>query len=194
MNKIYVTSDFHFCHDKPFLYSPRGFCSIKEHDEAIIENFNKVVDWRDELYILGDVMLNDNETGIELLRQIPGHKHIIIGNHDSDTRVKLYRNIWSVDVLGYATMFKYNGLHFYLSHYPTLTSNWDYNKPLKARVINLCGHVHTTDRFKDIDKGLIYHCELDAHNCFPVSMDQICDEIREYYIKEQSARQSGRVG
>jgi len=192
MNKIWVSSDFHFNHNKPFLFEPRGFSSIFEHDKTIISNFIQKVDWTDDLYLLGDHFLGqDIEYGINCLSQIPGKKHFIWGNHCTDNRKiriieEAQKQNW--DILGYATIIKYNGLHFYLSHYPTLTSNWDYDKPLKARVINLCGHMHTTDRFKDIDKGLIYHCELDAHNCFPVSMDQICDEIREYYIKKQDAR------
>ena len=35
---IYLTSDTHFCHNKDFLYEPRGFQSIEEHDEAIVKN------------------------------------------------------------------------------------------------------------------------------------------------------------
>ena len=69
-------------------------------------------------------------------------------------------------------------LRFYLSHYPTLTSNLDSNEPLKARVINLCGHSHTQDRWADWDKGLIYHVEMDAHNCYPVLLDDIIEEIK----------------
>ena len=40
-NNIWFTSDLHFCHDKEFLYKPRGFNSIEEHDTAIIQNWNK---------------------------------------------------------------------------------------------------------------------------------------------------------
>ena len=35
---IYFTSDTHFCHDKEFLYKPRGFSSIEEHDKTVVEN------------------------------------------------------------------------------------------------------------------------------------------------------------
>ena len=179
MNRIFFTADLHFGHRKEFLWRPRGFNNVQEMNEAIIKNFNEVMDWNDDLFILGDVMLNDNESGIKLLQQIPGHKHIIIGNHDTDTRVLMYENTYNVQVDGYATVFKYGGLHFYLSHYPTLTSNHDYDKPLKARVINLCGHTHTQDRWADWDKGYIYHCELDAHNCYPILIDNIIEDIKQ---------------
>lgn len=179
MNKTYFTSDLHFMHDKPFLYEPRGFSSVYEMNEAIIKNFNEVMDWTDTLYILGDCFLNDNEEGMKLMRRLPGNKqHIIWGNHDSDTRKLLMLNEgWDGE---YAAVLKYNGYHFYLSHYPTITSNYDEDKPLKRRVINLCGHTHTKDRFSDINKGLIYHVELDAHNNYPVLIDDIIEDIKHY--------------
>ena len=44
-NKIWFTSDPHFGHQKEFLWGPRGFNSSLEHDEAIIQNWNSVVDY-----------------------------------------------------------------------------------------------------------------------------------------------------
>jgi len=77
-------------------------------------------------------------------------------------------------------MIKINGYHFYLSHYPTITSNYDDDKPLNRRVISLCGHSHTNNRFQDMDKGLIYHVELDAHNNYPVDVETIIKDIKAY--------------
>ena len=53
-------------------------------------------------------------------------------------------------------------------------------KPLKKKLINLCGHTHTDNKFKDMDKGLIYHVELDAHNNKPVLLDDIIDDLKNY--------------
>ena len=184
MNKVWLCSDLHFCHDRDFLYEPRGFDSVHEMNEQIIKNFNEVVDWTDDLYILGDCFLNNNEEGMSYMRRLPGKKHIIWGNHDTVARQELME-LEGFDCLGYANMLKYGGYHFYLSHYPTLTSNYDYEKPLKRRVINLCGHTHTDNKFLDINKGLIYHCELDAHNNKPVLLDDIIEDIIKY-IKENN--------
>ena len=175
---IYVTSDLHFCHNKPFLYEPRGFISIQEMNEAIIRNWNSVVDDFDLVYVLGDLMLNDNELGRKCFNQLKGNKVIIIGNHDTDTRVEMYKTLRGVVDIVYAQQFKYNGYHFLACHYPTLTANHDYDKPLNHRLISLCGHTHTKDKFLDWDKGYIYHCELDAHNNYPVSLDQIIEDIK----------------
>jgi calcineurin-like phosphoesterase family protein len=178
MNKIYLTSDLHFCHDRDFIYKPRGFNSVSEMNEGIIKNFNKTMDWGDTLYILGDSFLNDNENGMRYLDRIPGEKHIIWGNHDSNARQKLMNSKFICH--GYAHVLNYKGYIFYLSHYPTLTANGDERKPLERRVINLCGHVHTPDKFLDMDKGLIYHVELDAHDNKPVLLDDIIEDIKEY--------------
>ena len=178
-NKIWLTSDLHFGHDREFLWSPRGFANSYEHDEAVIKNWNEKVSWVDEVYLLGDLMLGDNEKGIRKLQQLAGKWHIILGNHDTDTRIELYKQLPQVIDIQYATVLKYNGYRFYLSHYPTMTANFDKDKSLKTRTISLCGHSHTKDRFCDWDKGLIYHVEMDAHGCQVVSIEQIINDIKE---------------
>lgn len=174
---IYLTADLHFCHYKPFIYEPRGFDSVEQMNEGIIRNWNEIVKPEDEVYVLGDIMLKDNEKGIECWNRLNGTKHIILGNHDTSPRVALYKAAPDTIVEGYAMPFVYHHHNFFLSHYPTLTTNFDVEEPLKKRVINLCGHVHTMDRFSDFDKGLIYHVELNAHHNRPVSIDQIIEDI-----------------
>ena len=78
---IWITSDLHLQHDKSFIYEARGFNSIQEHDEAIIKNWNKLVEDYDVVYILGDLIMGESEQGIELLRQLNGSLRVILGNH-----------------------------------------------------------------------------------------------------------------
>lgn len=180
---IYIVSDTHFCHNREFLYKPRGFNSANEMNQAIIKNWNSIVDKDDDVYILGDLMLNNNEEGANCVKRLKGNLHIIIGNHDTDERIKLYKTFYNVKSVEYGARLKYNGYNFFLSHYPTLCSNFDNEKPLKRQVINLCGHSHTQDKWEDWDKGCIYHCELDAHNCAPVSIEQIIFDCQNKGIK-----------
>lgn len=177
---VYITSDTHFCHNKDFLYGPRGFKTVYDMNQAIVENWNKTVNNDDTVYLLGDVMLVDNIEGARLLKSLKGNIYIILGNHDTDTRWDIYEDCYNVRGVEYGAKLKYNGYKFYLSHYPTLTSNFDFDKPLGARIINLCGHSHTQNRFEDWDRyqAPIYHCELDAHNCTPVSIEQIIEDIK----------------
>ena len=190
MNKIYLTSDLHFCHNQPFLYEPRGFKSIYEHNEAIIKNFNEVMDWTDTLYILGDCFLNNNEEGMKLMKRLPGIKHIIWGNHDTDARQDLLLDDTSFICCGYGWRLKYKKYSFYLSHYPTITSNFDVNKPLKKRTINLCAHSHTKNRFKDMKYGLCYHVELDCHQNKPVLIDDIIKDIQFFTSMDINAQKN----
>ena len=183
MGDIYITSDFHFGHNKPFLYEPRGFETIWDHDRAIIKNWNKIIKPEDDVYILGDIMLNDNIHGIKCLVQLCGNIHIIRGNHDSEQRMELYKHCWNVVEVCEAKFLHYKKYHIFLSHFPTITSNFDYKKPLKSRCLNICGHSHTKNKWQDVDKGYIYHAELDAHDMKPVLLDSI---ITDFNIKFNS--------
>ena len=178
MGKIWLVSDTHFGHQREFIYGPRGFDSIWEHDKQIIKNWNELISWDDEVYHLGDVMLGDNSYGLSCLKQLSGKIHIIRGNHCSESRIELYKNCWNVVEVCEGKFLNYNNYHFYLSHYPCLTSNYDDNKPLKSKVISLCGHSHVLDKWQDWDKGLIYHCELDAHELYPIHIDNIIEDIK----------------
>lgn len=177
MSKTFVTSDLHFGHNQPFLYGFRGFKNIYEHDEAIIKNWNSVVQPEDDVYILGDIMLNNNDAGIMNLKSLKGKIHIVRGNHDTPNRMELYQYCYNVVEITEGQFLKYKQHHFYLTHYPCIASNFDYDKPLKARTISLCGHSHTKNPFLDWNYGVIYHCELDAHNMFPVELDQIIIDL-----------------
>ena len=179
---IYFVSDTHFGHDRDFIYKPRGFNNIWEHDKQIIKNWNEIINPTDEVYHLGDIMLGNNDYGISCLKELCGQIHIIRGNHDTDVRMELYNHCYNVIEITEGKFFKYNNYHFYLSHYPCLTDNYDNDKPLKTKIINLCGHKHTQNCFEDFNKGLIYHVEVDAHDCYPISIEKIITDIKEIYV------------
>lgn len=174
---IYFTSDLHFCHDREFIYKPRGFNTVWEMNNTIMKNWNNLIEYDDTVYILGDLMLNDNEEGIELLKNLNGKKKIIFGNHCTNTRIELYKNLPNTEVRGWADRLDYNGYHFYLSHYPTLTSNLDGGRSLKQRILNLFGHTHSKDKFYQ-DNPTMYNVALDAHNNTPVSIEQIIEDMK----------------
>ena len=177
MSRTFFTSDLHLCHSKDFLYAPRGFTNVIEHNEAIVKNWNSIVGDDDVVYILGDLMLNDNETATKYFNQLRGYKILVRGNHDTEERWNnIYPNLRGVIYQETAIYVSLNGYHFYLSHFPAITASHE-SKPLKKKWINLCGHSHIQDKFADWDKGLIYHCELDAHDNKPVSVEEIIADI-----------------
>lgn len=180
MGNIYLTADLHFGHDREFIYKPRGFENIREHDRALLCNWNEIITEKDEVYLLGDVMLNNLDNGMKLLEQLNGRIHIIRGNHDSNVRVELYREASNVVEVVDAKYFKYKKYNLFLSHYPSLVYNYSDDNSSGSRIINMCGHTHTSDKFSDLNKSLIYHVEVDAHDNYPVLIDDAIQDINEH--------------
>lgn len=168
---IYVTSDLHLNHDRDFIWGTRGFNNIYEHDKAIIQNWNSIITDDDEVWILGDLMLGDNEVAKKSFNQLCGLKHIILGNHDTDSRVELYPQLRGVVDMWVADQIKYGNKTFYLSHYPTEIG-------LRKNFYNLCGHIHTKDKWLGYEQNHNIHIEMDCRNMTPVSLEQIYKEIK----------------
>lgn len=178
---IYFTSDLHLCHDRGFLYEPRGFKNVYDMNDAILKNWNSVVQPEDDVYVLGDLMLNDNETALKILHQLKGNIHIILGNHDTDARIELYNQSYNVVEVCYATVIKYWKYRFYLSHYPTMTANLEKER-LSQCMINLYGHTHQKTNFYN-DIPFMYHVGCDSHNCTPVTIEQIIEDCKAKVIE-----------
>lgn len=178
MGDIFLTSDLHLLHNKPFLYEPRGFSSIEEHDEAIVERWNSVVKPRDIVYHLGDCILSDLEKGIECMKRLNGEIYLIRGNHDSDNKLNTMAAA-GIKFYGghYAEQIKHGKLIIYLSHYLSLTSNWD-SKHFSQHVINFHGHTHQKTNWLYPNNPFMYHVGMDSHDCYPVHIETAIADIR----------------
>lgn len=181
MSKIWITSDWHFMHDREFIWGARGFQSIEEMNETIIANHNSIVTDEDDVYVLGDLCLGGGESSMifrnqALIGRLKGRLHIVLGNHDTPARIEMYRFCKNVVEVVYATMIHYRGYHFYLSHYPTLTANLE-KESLKQCTINLYGHTHQQNNFFE-DRPYMYHVGMDSHNCYPVLLDDAIEDMK----------------
>lgn len=191
MSDIWFSSDLHLMHNKPFLYEPRGFTSTEEMCEAIVERWNSVVRDEDFVYNLGDIALSDVDAAIPYLQRLKGHQIWILGNHDSLGKIeKILPACPRIQLLGternsYATVIKSGKWSFYLSHYPTLTGNFD-EKHLNQHLISLHGHTHQQTNFLQPNNPFLYHVGLDSHNCYPVNLDQIKTEIKDAFLSLKS--------
>ena len=177
MSRIFITSDTHFGHDREFLWGPRGFTNYVDHDTAVIENWNKVVGEDDIVYHLGDVMLGDNNYGMGCLALLNGQIKIIPGNHDTPSRLELYKKLPNVEVLGLAEMIKYKKYNFYLSHHPTMTSNLEKAPYLRMHLINLYGHTHQQKPFYQ-DIPFMFHVGMDSNDCTPILLDDAIELMK----------------
>lgn len=175
--KIWFTSDTHFCHNKEFLFGTRGFDNVADMNERIIQNWNSVVDDNDIVYHLGDIMLNDTDEGMRCLARLKGNIYIVAGNHCTNVRIAQYESLPNVHFLGWAYMLRIKKKQFYLSHFPTITRTID-DAPNKQGVINLYGHTHQEDNFYN-NNPYMYHVGMDSHNLFPVSLEEILKDFKQ---------------
>lgn len=179
--RVYVTSDLHFNHNQPFIYMARGFSSVEEMNFSLVENWNSLVTEEDTVFILGDLVVGGDdsfEESLGLIRALKGKKILVRGNHDTEKRIAAFRQEGIEVVEG--KFLKVGKQNYYLSHFPTICTNiGEEDFSLKRRIINLCGHTHTTDPWAHWDLGLIYHCEVDCNGLKPILIEEIRDRIKE---------------
>lgn len=184
MGRIFISSDYHFNHDREFIWKARGFKSVDEMNETIIANHNAVVAPEDDVYLLGDLALGGGGPDVlaknkALIERLNGKLHVIWGNHDTPSREKMYVECKNVcyNFIPRAETLNYKGYHFYLSHFPTLTSNLE-KESLKQCTLNLFGHTHQETNFYQ-GLSFLYHVGVDSHNCYPVLLDNIIEDMKQ---------------
>jgi calcineurin-like phosphoesterase family protein len=123
----------------------RGFTSVEEMHQYIIERWNNKVRKNDEVMILGDLSYGKAEETNQLLEQLNGKLFLIKGNHDyflKDKRFNSKRFQW---IESYKEV-KDDGRKVILSHYPIVCYNGQYrkNKKGQAKTYMLYGHVHNS--------------------------------------------------
>ena len=153
-------------------------------NEAIVERWNSVVpaDGKNIIYHLGDMALSDTTGSLSYIRRLHGTIRWIRGNHCTDNRVLeiLAKCPEKVELISpdmdnaWAYVLKEGKWRFYLSHYPTKVANFDDIGTRKTWC--LCGHSHTKDKWQDLADSC-YHVEMDAHDCYPVSLERIKADI-----------------
>jgi calcineurin-like phosphoesterase family protein len=93
----FLAADLHFEH--PGITNERQgvrlrpFLSVEEHDEAIIERWNKKVGPYDKVFVLGDLCMKVK--GLKKICQLNGKKHLIKGNHDIFD-IELYKDFYQI--------------------------------------------------------------------------------------------------
>ena len=124
MNVLF-TSDLHINH--LLASDKRGFKSVTDHDDSIIETLNKYCNKRTLLYVLGDVAMS--RSGLARLKDVGGRKILIKGNHDQ-YKLAEYIDIFE-DIHG---IIKYKNM--WLSHCPI------HPQEMWRCDANVHGHIH----------------------------------------------------
>ena len=131
----WYTADLHLGHTRIIEFCNRPFADIDEMNARIIQNFQSSVDFDDDLWVLGDFAFGQS-TSLEKFEnwfhQIPGRKHLVIGNHDDEAVIALpWESISDLKEI------KDGDQPVVLCHYPMITWNG-----ARKRAVQLFGHVH----------------------------------------------------
>jgi calcineurin-like phosphoesterase family protein len=164
VSSIWLTSDTHFSHAKILASRPQ-FRSIEEHDETLIDNWNRVVRRGDRVYHHGDVALGKPEPIAKLIRRLNGQIYLISGNHDGPAQHKacVDRFVWirSLETL------KVGETKLVMCHYAMRTWNCQHHG-----AIHTFGHSHGTlpddERLASMDVG------VDTNDFRPYAFEEVC--------------------
>ena len=117
---LYI-SDCHFYHDRICReMDQRGFAGYEEMNAHMIQQWNKKVTSKDQVYILGDFSISKPDATEKVLTQLNGKLHLLIGNHDKYLEDRHYEwYSWFRSMERYQEISD-NGRKVILSHYPVL--------------------------------------------------------------------------
>lgn len=142
---VFITSDTHFGHNNIIKYEHRdtklNINTIEEHDNKLIENWNRVVKPGDLVLILGDFSFHKAVKTSEILTQLNGDKVLIEGNHDC-----IYLEDKNFDKSLFKAIYDYKettykGTKIVLMHYMIQTFKHK-DKDINPYV-QLFGHIHS---------------------------------------------------
>lgn len=170
---IYFTSDLHLGHNNIIKYTNRPFKDYREMDNILIDNWNKTIKDKDEVYILGDLTMGDPDIVDRYLSRMNGRKYLIRGNHDYFANI--YNGNQLIWIKDYYEL-KHNKEYIILCHYPFNEWNRSYHGSL-----HLHGHQHNhSDYNLDQRKNNKnrYDVGVDANDFKPISLDKILKFFR----------------
>jgi calcineurin-like phosphoesterase family protein len=183
MGKNFYISDLHFGHKNIIRYDNRPFKTTEEMDNALIENWNKVVSNEDTVYILGDISWHDDYKTAEIFRQLKGTKILIKGNHDNIKRDSELAKCFA-RIQDYAELYLDKKNKVVMSHYPMPFWNGQFRD-----TVHLYGHVHNSHQWNIVESWMsearalqdipmrAYNvgCMMDYMNYTPRTLDEIIE-------------------
>lgn len=208
-DKLFMVSDTHFAHFNICRYCHRPFFSRKEMDEALIENWNKVVPEDGIVVHCGDFML-PHKWGLKeywkYVNRLHGKIYLIPGNHDriekgyyNETHPHITGNMLQLNrpskliVVDDIMKINVEGISIMASHYPMLAYPTDYQ---------IFGHIHTLSDGTcygidgDVTKKLRktqYDVGVDQNGYKPISYWELVDIFKKKACEEPKQEEMEHV-
>ena len=88
-DKVFFTSDTHFGHSNIIKYCNRPFKNAEEMNQALVDNWNKVVPPDGIVFHLGDFAFRTTNSAIKhIIESLNGQIYITWGNHDREKQIR----------------------------------------------------------------------------------------------------------
>jgi calcineurin-like phosphoesterase family protein len=175
---IFFIGDTHFGHEGPYnkflredgsFLRPHG--SAEAGDEAMIENWNKVVKPSDKVYHVGDIAMSKKH--LPQLGRLYGDKILIRGNHDTEKASEYLK--YFKDVRG---VHQFDGMLItHIPVHPDSLSRWGFNihgHLHNFRVMRHYTHYGASETFDitSIDPRY-FNVSVEQINYTPISLEEI---------------------
>jgi calcineurin-like phosphoesterase family protein len=181
--KTYITSDLHFGHTNIMKFCPVSRARFRNDvaymNEAMVKEWNEIVDPADLVYILGDVAFLPAQKAAEFMRRCNGRKILVQGNHDRKTlNDPVFRGCFE-EIHHYLDI-NYAGTKVCMFHYPI--AEWD---QMHRGAVHFHGHLHGgesgLEKFRARDMG------MDATGFIVVEMERAIADAMKGEIKGHHA-------
>lgn len=201
-NLLWFVSDTHFNHDRDFIYKRRGFNSVFEHDNMLVERWNQVVPLNGTVFHLGDFIFGkDAINNIDIFLKTLNFRELYLspGNHFAGwkqkykecleeqfgrTDIDIYPLTYTVDVDKVVHFMPnyyegiVNGRPIVFAHYALACWNGAGHGSYM-----LCGHSHGNypDALESAKKGRILDIGIENFGG-PISFNKVIDILEKKQI------------
>lgn len=177
---VWITSDTHWGHKNIMTFCPESRARFNNDvafmNEAMVQEWNAMVQPDDLVYILGDVAFLSPEKATIIMRKLNGSKILIEGNHDSKNLKDANFRACFNEVHQYLKL-KYEGHVCILSHYPI--AHWD---EMHRGSLHFHGHLHGNvsglEKFRAMDVG------MDATGQIVIELSEAINRIKDNAIRQ----------
>lgn len=195
--ETWYTSDMHFGHARIIELSYRPFKDVDEMNDALVNNWNRVVYYNDTVNILGDGCMSQREKTLPIIKHLNGYKKLWLGNHDyphesnftsqpqkramwEEKYLEVFDEIvhgWTDEVVG--------GHRVRFCHFPPTGDHTDEERYSEFRPPNdgvpcIHGHVHDSWQVVEAHDGLYINVGVDVWDYTPVNEREIVALLDHY--------------
>lgn len=183
MNTWYI-SDTHWGHFNIIKFCNRPFKDTIEMDQALMDYWAETVKPQDHITHLGDITMlrgggAKKEAFIKQMRSLPGHKRLLLGNHDHFS-IQTYLEAGFEKI--YAT--HRTNQRILLSHYPVHPSS------IGSAIANVHGHTHDQPNIEPalyvinaVQVKPYLNISVEHTDYKPIHLDEVMDQIRLIKLK-----------